>query len=381
MGYYLRIYTRFVLITCFGCLIHLLDSIMTLIQRLRSFLSRDSTVSVPATTFAPVRTSLPPNFSVFPENVPNVSIAVTSKIDLLPNWLADEENLRDEGVLFGLSDARPDEKIAEIRFLFSQQAAPLDELIEQHTEKIDELNLLIEQRENQITSLRDQVSALRNENPAPTNLIRTVISLLLSVLMCIGNFYLIDETLRPAFPNRWIGVGVFLAGMFSLFGRTSFFYETDTRLSARRLVEEIGLPLAASVFVLVQAWQTQSAGQAIALSVFVFFLFLLAGKLLLSTLTTLQTDIDNIQANRELILHKEQNLPVWEAQIAQLAREVETIRTQKWPIVTALNHVEADLTRLNARRDGLVNLFLSEFELARSVRDQLTEQQREAIFN
>ncbi|WP_461117339.1 hypothetical protein [Spirosoma jeollabukense] len=328
-----------------------------------------------------MRTSLPPIFSVFPQNVPNESIAVTSTIDFLPDWLTDEENLRDEGVLFGLSDARPDEKIAEIRSLFSQQAAPLERLLEQHTGKLSELNGLIEQQENLITSLRGQSSALRDKNPASNNLIRTMISLLLSGLMCIGNFYLIDETLRPAFPNRWIGAGVFLAGMFNLFGRTSFFYETDTRLSGRRLVEEIGLPVATSVFVLVQAWQTQSAGQALALGVFVFFLFLLAGKLLLSTLTTLQADIDNIQANRELLLHKEQNLPVWEAQITQLTREVETIRTQKWPIVTTLTHIEADLTRLNARLDGLVNLFLSEFELARSVRDQLTQQQREAIFN
>ena len=318
---------------------------------------------------------------MIPENVPNVPIAVTNKIDPLPNWLTDEENLRDEGVLFGLSNARPDGKVAEIRSLFSQQASPLNEQIEEHTEKIGELNLLIEQRENLIISLRDQVADWRDKSPAPNNLFRTAISLLLSVFMCISNFYLIDETLRPAFPNRWIGVGIFMAGMFNLFGRTSFFYEAETRLSVRRLVEEIGLPLAASVFVLVQAWQTQSTGQAIALGIFVFFLFLLAGKLLLSTLTTLQSDIGNIQANRELILNKEQNLPVWEAQLSQLAREVDAIRAQKWPIVTALNHIEADLTRLNARRDGLVNLFLSEFELARSVRDQLTEQQREAIFN
>ena len=251
---------------------------MTFIQRLRSFFSRDSTVPAPATTSVPVRTSLPPIFSVFPKNVPNASIALTSKIDHLPNWLTDEENLRDEGVMFGLSDAGPEGKIAEIRSLFNQQATPLKGRIQQHTEKILELNGLIEQRENLITSLRDQTNALRDKNPVPNNLIRTVISLSLSVLMCIGNFYLIDETLRLAFPNRWIGVGIFLAGMFNLFGRTSFFYETDTRLSARRLVEEVCLPLAASVFVLVQAWQTQSAGQAIALGVFVFFLFLLAGE-------------------------------------------------------------------------------------------------------
>jgi len=128
--------------------------------------------------------------------------------------------------------------------------------------------------------------------------------------------------------------------------------------------------------VLVQALQKQSAGQAVALGVFVFFLFLLAGKLLLSTLTTLQTDWQTIQANRRLTTSKEQNVPLWEGQIDQISREIDTIRTQKWPIVTTLNHAEAHLTRLNARRDELTNLFLGEFELARSLRDRLTDQQR-----
>ena len=204
-------------------------------------------------------------------------------------------------------------------------------------------------------------------------------SLALSVVLCIGNFYLIDETLRPAFANRWVAVGVFIAGMFNLFGRTSFFYETDTRLTGRRLVEEISLPLATSIFVLVQALQSQSIGQAIGLFVFIFFLFLLAGKLVLSTLTSLQTDVSTIQRNRQLFIYKAQNLPRWESEIERLSQEIDGIRAQKWSIVTALNHLQAEMTRLNTQRDGLVNLFISEFELARSLRNRLTEQQRNSI--
>lgn len=345
---------------------------MTLRKRLRSLFFRNAPASpVPVVlTVAPVLMDKP--LSQQSESEPNSAATLTafSKPEPLPNWLSDEESLRDEGVLVGLSGVRPDGQLAQIRAAFAQQSAPLEELIEQYAEKIGEINLFIEQCENQIIALRDQISDLRNSQSTPNTLMRTVVSLVLSVVMCIGNFYLIDQTLYPFFPNRWITVGVFLAGMFNLFGRTSFFYETATRLSGRRMIEEVGLPLAASVFILVYSLQTQSVGLTIGLFIFVFFVFLLSGKLLLSTLTTLQNDVNAIQKNRRLAARKEQNGPAWESEQKRLDREIDALRTRKWPVVTALNQAQANLNRLNAHRDRLINLFLSEFELARSLRER-----------
>lgn len=313
------------------------------------------------------------------ELISPAELLTLSRSEPLPDWLLDDELLRDEGVLFGLSDAPPDGKIAQIRATFSQQTAPLDEAIEQYSEKTAELNLSVEQCDNQILALRNQLISLRESQPESTYLIRTVVSLCLSLIMGIGNFYLVDVTLQPSFPNRWIAVGVFLAGMFNLFGRTSFFYETDSKLSGRRIIEEVGMPLAASIFILVQSLQTQSVGMAIGLFVFVFFLFLLSGKLLLSTLTALQNDLAIIGKNRQLVVSKAQQLPIWEHEIQRLEREVDAIRTQKWSIATSLNHAEAKRNQLNAQRDRLVNLFLSEFELARSLRERLSEQQLKSM--
>ncbi|MBD2756835.1 hypothetical protein [Spirosoma validum] len=358
---------------------------MTLTKRLRLFFSRNATSALsvtPSDAFMPV--TIPAKIvskTADNELISPIALPALSNSEPLPDWLLDDEALRDEGVLFGLSDASSDGKLAQIRAAFAQQTAPLDEAIEQYSERIVEFNLSIEQRDNQILSLRNQLIDLRNSQIAPTYLIRTVVSLGLSVIMGIGNFYLVDVTLHPSFPNRWIAVGVFLAGMFNLFGRTSFFYETDSKLSGRRIVEEVGMPLAASVFILVQSLQTQPVGMAIGLFVFVFFLFLLSGKLLLSTLTALQTDLAIIQKNRQLTINKEQQLPVWENEIQRLEREVDAIRTQKWPIATSLNHAEAKRNQLNAQRDRLVNLFLSEFELARSLRKRLSEQQLKSMMN
>ncbi|GAB3883933.1 hypothetical protein [Spirosoma agri] len=355
---------------------------MTFIKRLRSLFASMPAIALPIA--APATSPFPDADSVLQlVNEPD-SYNLTTLLpatESLPRWLTDEEALRDEGVLFGIADAQPDEKVAEIRAYFDPYTVPLAQLKDRYTDEIQTLDQLISQRENRLAIVRDQIRSLANWQPEPSDLIRTTVSLVLTVVMSVGNFYLIDETLQPAYPNRWIAIGVFLAGMFNLFGRTSFFYEEGTRLTGRRLVEETGLPLAASLFVLAQALKTQPVWQAGAIFVFVFFLFLLAGKLFLSTLTLLQKGISTIELNRQMVRDKQQTIPHWEAERERLEREINAIRVQKRPVVAAQNQVEADLTRLNARRDQLVNLFLSEYELARSLRNRLTEQQRELLMN
>jgi len=302
-------------------------------------------------------------------------------VESLPDWLEDENLLRDEGTIFGLSNARPEEKIAMIRTYFQRQTAPLEHEVEQHNERIGELNLFIDQKENEIAELRHKTAQLEASQPdGDHQLPRTAIGLLFSVAMCIGNYYLIEETLEPVFrESRPIAVGIFMAGMFSLYGRTSAFHDPSTRLNARRVLEEAGLPFAASLFVFIQALQTQSAGRAIGLFIFIFFLFLLAGKLLLGTLTLLRNDLRYWSQGRQLKETQRIKTAVWETEIARLTAEINALRVQKWQVLPILNRADAELHRINARRDMLVKLFESEFNLARSLRDQLTESQRRAI--
>ncbi|MFN4146136.1 MAG: hypothetical protein ACK4GN_09965 [Runella sp.] len=298
-----------------------------------------------------------------------------------PSWLEDETLLRDEGVIFGLSSSSADEKIAIIRSYFNHQTAGLEREIEQQSEKIQELNLFMEQKETRINELKDKLIQL--EKPAPQEahqLPRTLVGLGLSGAMCVGNYFLIEATLRPLYPNSpWIAVGVFLAGMFNLFGRVSLFHDTDSRLTWRQMLEEIGMPFAAALFVFVQALQNQSIERALALLVFVFFLFLFAGKLLLSNITVLRNDLkiwlEAISWRKEKKIKTEN----WEEEIVQCHKDIDQLRVQKWQILPALNKAEAEVARLHARRDALIKLFESEFNLARQLRSRLSDQQLREI--
>lgn len=298
-----------------------------------------------------------------------------------PTWLEDETLLRDEGVIFGLSESKPEEKVAIIRNYFVHQTADLEREVERHGEKIQELNLFIEQKENRTNELKEKTHELDNRNnEGEHQLPRTIVGLAFSAAMCVGNYFLIDDTLKPLYPSsQWIAVGVFLAGMFNLFGRVSLFHDTDSSVSWRRLLEEIGMPFAAALFVFVQALQNQTVWRSIALLVFVFFLFLFAGKLLLSNITVLRNDLRVWLTGTNLKKEKTTKTENWDEEARQLNAEIDELRVQKWQIIPHLNRAEAELARLNARRDALIKMFESEFNLARQLRGRLTDRQMKEI--
>jgi len=373
---------------------------MLFFDKIQSYFSRENQLNDPAlVSFADLESSglssqLP---AVAPQVVPQVPlVAEKTSVPVIPNvpnassnmlpsrseadwlvWLQDESLLRDEGVIFGLSTSKPDEKIAIIRNYFSHQSADLEREVEHNGEKIQELNLFIEQKENRIEELKNKKITLENcQAEGEHQLPRTIVGLGFSVAMCVGNYYLIEDTLRPLYGNsQFIAVGVFLAGMFNLFGRVSLFHEADTSLSWRRLLEEIGMPFAAALFVFVQAWQQQPWLRAVALLVFVFFLFLFAGKLLLSNITVLRNDLRIWLAVKNLKSEKTDKTQNWDEEMVQLQNQIDDLRVQKWQILPHLNRAEAELSRLNARRDMSIKSFESEFWLARQMRDKLTDKQ------
>lgn len=315
-----------------------------------------------------------------PQPEQNAITAARTEV-IIPYWLEDEDTLRDEGVLFGLSESDPTEKTDIIHKYFSHLAAPHLSNIEQHNERIQEQNLFIGQKTNRIEELENKLKSLIvTKSGSDHHLPRTLIGLSLSVAMCIGNFFLIRESLKPAFAeSSWIALGIFLAGMFSLFGRISMFHDTDSKVSWRSLLEEIGLPFAAALFVFANVLPYQGIFQGIALFIFVFFLFLFAGKLLLSNVTILRNDLHalfNVTRDREETAKNMQN---WESEIQTLQQEVDDMRIKKWQILREQGQSETERDRIYAKRDMLIKLFESEYSLARRMKNQLTNKQLQEI--
>lgn len=353
---------------------------MSFLDRLKNWFRSEIPSDVPNTEVPAVATE--------PQNEVNTPVTPTAEVPvqatetpLTPFWLENEDALRDEGVIFGLSESKAEEKIGAIRNYFSHKTADLEKTVEYLSEKIGERNLFIEQKETRINELKEKAHTLENREAANHYLPRTIVGLLLSLAMCVGNYYLIDESIQPNFPQNhfFIALGILLAGMFNLFNPKSLFHEKDTPVSWRNALEEIGMPLAASVFVFVQALEHQSTVRSLALLLFTFFLFLFAGKLLLSNLTITKNDMSLWLGNRRLKSDKVSKASEWDTELNKLTNEIDELRIQKWKIVDELKAPEAELKRLNERRDMMIKLFESEFNLARSYREKLTSKQIKKI--
>ncbi|RYU91848.1 hypothetical protein [Emticicia agri] len=353
---------------------------MSFLDRLKNWFRSEIPADVP--NYEAPATAIEPQNEVNKPVTPTTEVPVnTAETPLTPFWLENEDALRDEGVIFGLSESKAEEKIGAIRNYFAHKTADLVETVGNLSERINELNLFIGQKETRIEELKEKARTLENREAENHYLPRTIVGLLLSLAMCVGNYYLIDESIQPNFPQNhfFIALGILLAGMFNLFNPKSLFHEKDTPISWKNVLEEVGMPLAASVFVFVQALEHQSTVRALALLLFTFFLFLFAGKLLLSNLTITKNDVSLWLNNRRLKSDKVSKAGEWDTEQNQLKNEIDELRIQKWKIVDELKAPEAELNRLNEKREMMIKLFESEFNLARSYREKLTSKQIKKI--
>ena len=218
----------------------------------------------------------------------------------LPNWLSNEDALRDEGVIFGLSDTLVDEKLKIIEAIFSKKAVGLNQKRDELSEKIGELNLIIEKKHGDLEVIKAKSTAALERSSIEENVFRVSLGLLFSIGMCIGNYFLIDEGLKNAYTNSHQGIswGVFLTGMFSLFNPTAVLHNSS-KLDWKRLLEEFGMPFAASFFVFVQLWDSLPFYKSLAFLLFTLFAFLISGKILLGSVAKLKYEIKALKVQFE----------------------------------------------------------------------------------
>lgn len=293
-----------------------------------------------------------------------------------PHWLSNEDALRDEGVIFGLSETKPEEKLKIIDAIFQKKASGLKQKRDELSERIGELNLFIEKQNEQILAIEQKSRAAIEQESKDENLFRVVVGLVLSIGMCAGNYFLIDEGLKNSFAenHRWIAWGVFLTGMFSLYNPTAVIHN-DAKLTWKRLLEEFGMPLAASIFVFVQVYEAMPLYKSLAFLLFTFFAFMISGKLLLGSIARLKYEIRALNQNLGIKGDKKKVNTHWQTEKNEINYEIEKIRIEKWKILPDLNEIEAQMAKISAEKETITNVFLSEYNLAKNYKQKLNSSQ------
>jgi hypothetical protein len=284
-------------------------------------------------------------------------------------------------VIFGLTDAHAEEKVRIIEAIFAEKVASNQKKVELLSEKIGELNLKLGQYEEQLQTKSAKALTYSQAEKETHQLPRAFVSLLLSCVMALGNFFLIDSVFVTAFPeyHYLVSAGVFLAGMFTLFSGISVLHHSEESHSPVQWLRELALPVSASVFVWSIALSSMSGFRAFGLFLFVLSLFLYSGKLFLENLVEARNDFSAWLQNQRIDADLKRSVGNLEDDMEQIKEKMDEIRLEKWKIIPELSEAEGRINQMLSQRDSLIHLFQSEFKLARSYREKLTQSQIKRI--
>ncbi|SOE20426.1 hypothetical protein SAMN06298216_0918 [Spirosomataceae bacterium TFI 002] len=308
---------------------------------------------------------------VIEENV--VSTANTS-VDL-PDWIKDESSIRDEGVIFGLTDAKVEDKLNIIRNSYKQLGSEYEKTVVLLSEKIGVLNLQIEQIEQTKNEEFAKKEFHLNYQYQSHQLPRYTTAILLSLGALVGAFFIIDFGIKQKIVDQhwFVSIGVYFAGLFSVYQSDSIL-ERQTKHSFWKIVEWYFVPFAAASFVFICALET--SGWLVALGLFLFTggIFTIVGRLLFSHIHVWSMEWRKWKENSINSQFLDKKVISVNDKIAAHDEGINTIRAEKWAIVPELTEAETQLSKINSERDAKVQLFMSEYELAVSVKDKISMQ-------
>lgn len=300
------------------------------------------------------------------------SNAVASEI---PSWILDEKEMRDEGVIFGLTDAKVEDKVNVVKNAYKQLGSQYDKAVTLLSEKIGVLNLQIEQLEQSKKEAFAKKEFHLNYSYQAHQLPRFTIAIMLSVVALVGSFFLIDFGIKQKIVEQhwFVTAGVYFAGLFSVY-QSDTILEGQTKHSFWKIIEWYFVPFAAAVFVFICALDT--TGWMVSLGLFIFTggIFALVGRLLFTHIHAWSQEWRKWKENGINSTFLNKKVETVNEKIAKYDEEINAIRAEKWAIVPELTEAESQMGKINSERDAKIQLFMSEYELARSVKDKISTQ-------
>jgi len=313
-----------------------------------------------------------------------VSAAQPSNFD----WVMDKNLLRDEGVYYGLSDANevPFEKIEAIRHFFQERIKVLEKSIEMlraeasfcRNEMI-ERNILVATWRNR---LEEMTLALISQ---PHDFWRYALGILAYATMLFCNFWMIESWLSSSNLTSpgVTAFGLYLFGSLSLFSRASHLYHSNSKLeeasdrreSWKTYLEEWAIPFIVALFVGYQGRTGHNLAESVLFFLLVFSIFLFVGKGAFNTFSLAKTEyIKHLQNQKARRLQREKQVFARE-EIVRIDKEAKQLLQKEVEIKEQILEDEKSRAMLLEQQESNVSLFLSEFGLAKGMRNSLNHKQ------
>lgn len=287
------------------------------------------------------------------------------------DWLKDENLLRDEGVYFGLtSDEYPTEKLDTIDSYYEEFISQLEKAIALHDagfstidEEVKSIRETIAEKEHNLKQ------AVAEYVLAPNDFWRIVAGLAGYGFIMLFNFWLVFEL----FGSSWqfpvmITLGVYLFGLLTSFSRQSWllnFNKMEAPVSWKVVLEELGIPLVASLMLIVWAFDRLSAWQLAAFFLFSVFFFLFVGKGFLTSIQQISAEYKISAENRQQNAYRREKVRELKAEIAKLKGLLDRLREDRIQLARSKFDRSLELENLRKKKETVKSYFLSEYKLAR----------------
>lgn len=297
-------------------------------------------------------------------------------------WIENEELLRDEAVIFGLSDGDMTLKKEVIRSYFEEKITNASINQQIATEKKSRLEQEAAEIKQKYEANIDKEELLSVKTPpVETFKARLLAGSITYLLTSILSFVWLYEWLAPYWKYPiWVTIGVYLFGMFSFWGNVSILHSdtSESLRSWRKWVEELGIPFVSAFFVVAWGLTERPVLHSIVIFVLSFFLFAFVGKGLLGHLARWESTLKQQEANRRdetwrtaELQRIAQEIPIQKTHLQELNLEIENLykilSTMEFPAIIA------------ARREVALHLFESEAQLARSTKVTASPQKVQTI--
>lgn len=302
-------------------------------------------------------------------------------------WISDENLLRDEGVMFGISEGEPEPKTQTIRLYFQEKIA----LRQKEAELLQAEIAKAAAKQEEEEAIGEQLAAaIRNLAggfpPAPHSFYRVLAGLLAYAAITAFTFFAIYQWLRPNWDYPLLtALGVYCFGALSLYAKRSFLYQAgpspadgqtpNGRDAWKIYLEELGIPLVATLFILFWGAQEVPWPQMLSFGLLLYFLFLFSGKGLLSSIQRLPREFATLRANWTKRRNARAEMVAKKQELAELVQAGETRYAQMSELAQQRKILEIEISGLEKKSAVTVAYFLSEYHLARSASSTLNSEQ------
>jgi hypothetical protein len=301
------------------------------------------------------------------DSLTQVQVTNTAKDEM--SWITNESILRDEGALYGIASADITEKLQAIAGYYqTKKAVPLQkkEFIQQ---RIQELSLIKDVNDAEIERLEDN---LEESKDIRGNMLPLLFQLLAVIAVCVFNFFLLQWWLSPVVKYDLICLGIYFAGLFSVYIGRGLSYATlekENTLEAPAPVngriaflKEFAVAAAVAVFICTLTSDAYPLKNNLAAAV-IFFLLFLVGKVLVNTFAGFKEEAAGYfqVAGSRYRQRRQQRL---------LRKKNEKSTALLLDARMDLQEPETLIKKLEAEQEYKTRVFLSEYHLAVESRQQ-----------